>query len=242
MNYDPSDPVFQHPPHCAIGGFINIRPGDTLSGLARRYNSTVQSIVAANPGINPNNLPVGELICIPTPGRTFPGLCPNASTYVIQSGDTFYSLARRFNVSVDTLLAANPGINPDLIRIGQSICVPTLPTPTITCPGPTYTIRMGDTLFSLARTLGFTVQSILATNPGINPNSLKVGQILCLPTGGTVPCPNGTIYRVQEGDTLYGIARRFDVTLDKILRANPGLSTNSIIFQGQPLCIPMREI
>ena len=238
------DPVFQHPAHCEVGGFITIQPGDTLYSLARRYNITVQAIVAANPGINPNDLPVGELICIPSPipGQPFPERCPNGITYTIQSGDTFYSIARRFNVSLDALLAANPGVNPDSLQIGERICVPTLPTPTVTCPGPTYTIRPGDTLFSLARTLGFSVQAILAANPGINPNALQVGQILGLPTGGTVSCPNRTIYQVQPGDTLYGIARRFDITLDSILRANPGLSTNSIIFPGQPLCIPIREI
>lgn len=239
-----NDPEFRRPEHCESGGFITIRTGDTLYSLARRYNITVQAIINVNPGINPNNLPVGELICIPnpTPGQPFPEACPNGTFYTIKPGDTFFSIARRFNVSVDALLNANPGVNPDRLQIGQQICVPTLPTPTITCPGPTYTIRPGDTLFSLARSLGTTVPAILAANPGINPNALAVGQILCLPTGGAVSCPNGTIYRVQAGDTLYEIARRFDVTLDRILRANAGLSTNSVIFPGQLLCIPIREI
>lgn len=238
------DPVFQHPAHCVVGGFITIQPGDTLYSLARLYNTTVQAIINANPGIDPNHLPVGELICIPNPmpGQPFPEPCRNGTPYVIKSGDNFYAIARRFGVSLDALLAANPGINPDHLRIGQQICIPTLPTPTVTCPGPTYTIRPGDTLYSLAKTLGFSVQAILAANPGINPNALAVGQILCLPTGGTIPCPNGTIYRVQPGDTLFGIARRFDVTVERILTANPGLSTNSVIFPGQPLCIPIREI
>ena len=232
--------MIQHPPHCPSGGFQVIRAGDTLSSLARRFNTTVQSILDANPGINPNNLQVGQLVCVPIIMTPPPTPCPN--TYPIQPGDTFYAIARRFNISLDALLAANPGLNPDSLRIGQQICIPTLPTPTITCPGPTYTVRPGDTLFSLARTLGTTVSAILAANPGINPNLLEVGQILCLPTGGAVPCPNGTIYRVQAGDTLFGIARRFGITLDAILRANPGLSTTSVIFPGQPLCIPIREI
>lgn len=74
--------VFEHPPHCESGGFVTIRPGDTLYSIARRYNTTVQAIIAANPGINPNNLPVGELVCVPnpTPGRPFPEPCPNGTT------------------------------------------------------------------------------------------------------------------------------------------------------------------
>lgn len=239
-----NDPEFRRPEHCESGGFITIRPGDTLFNLARRYNTTVQAIINVNPGIDPNTLPVGELICIPnpTPGRPFPEPCPNGTIYLIKPGDTFFAIARRFNVSVDALLAANPTVNPERLQIGQQICVPTLPTPTITCPGPTYTIRPGDTLYSLARSLRTSVSAILAANPGINPNFLEVGQILCLPTGGALSCPNGAIYRVQPGDTLFGIARRFDVTIDRILRANPGLTINSIIFVGQLLCIPIREI
>lgn len=104
-----------------------------------------------------------------------PPHCPSGGFIVIRPGDTLYSIARRFNVSVDALLAANPGVNPDFLQIGQQICVPTLPTPTITCPGPTYTVRRGDTLFSLARILGTSVQAILAANPGINPQFLEVG-------------------------------------------------------------------
>lgn len=238
------DPVFQPPEHCEIGGFIIIQPGDTLYGIAQRYGITVQAIISANPGIDPNNLPVGQRICIPnpTPGRPFPEPCPNGTIYIIRPGDTFFSIARRFNISLDVLLNANPGINPDFLQVGQRICIPTLPTPTITCPGPTYTVRPGDTLYNLARILGTSVEAILAANPGINPTSLQVGQILCLPTGRAVPCPGGTIYRVRPGDTLYGIARSFDVPLERIIRANPGLSTSSIIYPGQPLCIPIREI
>lgn len=235
--------AYQHPAHCVVGGFITIQPGDTLWSLAHRYNTTVQAILANNPGLNPNALPVGELVCIPAPpGQPFPAPCPNASPYVVKPGDTFYAIARQFNLPVEALLRANPDVNPNTLRVGQQICIPTLPTPTITCPGPTYTVRPGDTLYGLAQSRGTTVQAILAANPGINPSALQVGQILCLPTGGTTPCSGGTIYRIQPGDTLYGIAHRFDVTIPGILKANPGLSATSVLHPNQLLCIPIREI
>lgn len=234
---------YPHVPHCVIGGFITIRQGDTLWSLAQRYNTTVQAILTANSGIDLNTLHVGQLVCIPsTPGLPFPEPCVNGTPYFVKSGDTFYSIARRFNVSADALLAANPGVNPDQLQVGQQVCIPTLPTPTITCPGPTYTIRPGDTLYSLAQSRGTTVQAILVANPGVNPNALQVGQILCLPSGGAVSCAGGTIYRIQPGDTLYGISRRFDVTVARILTANPGISTSSVLIPGQLLCVPIREI
>lgn len=86
------------------------------------YNVTVAAIIAANPGIDPNNLRVGQIICIP---GTSPGRCPSGSSeYTIRAGDTYFSLARRFNVSVQAIMDANPGVNPDALQIGQIICIP----------------------------------------------------------------------------------------------------------------------
>jgi LysM repeat protein len=237
---DPEE--YPHVPHCAIGGFVTVNPGDTLWSLARRYNTTVQAILAANPGINLDVLHIGQLVCIPVaPGRPFPAPCANGSPYTVQPGDNFYAIAQRHHISLDALLAANPGVNPDRLQVGQQICIPTAPPPPTTCPGPTYTIRPGDTLYRLAQSHGTTVEAIISANPGINPNALRVGQVLCLPPSG-VSCAGGTVYRVRPGDTLYGIASRFAVTVAGILHANPGLSINSILYPGQAICVPGRGV
>lgn len=117
---------------CPSGSFsYTIRSGDTLFRIAQQYGTTVNAIIAINPGIVPNELFVGQRICVPGQG---PVSCPNGTLYVIQPGDTLNAIARRFNVTTTALIAANPGINPNNLQIGQTICVPTqaltpVPTP-----------------------------------------------------------------------------------------------------------------
>ena len=74
--------------------------------LARRFNTTVDAIMMANRP-DPMNLQVGRIICIPTASQ--PGQCPGGFLYQIVAGDTYFSLARRFNTTVEALIAANPG-------------------------------------------------------------------------------------------------------------------------------------
>lgn len=156
--------------------------GDTLYSIAIRYNTTVNAIIAANPGINPNALQIGQTICVPSVAP--PHTCPTGfTTYTIVAGDTLYNIAIRYNTSVDELLRANPGINPNALYIGQVICVPTVTPPPTTCPTgfTTYTIKSGDTLYSLAIRYNTTVNILLQANPGINPDNLQIGQVICVP-------------------------------------------------------------
>ena len=169
---------------CPQGSFLyTIRPGDTLYVLAQRYNTTVEAIMKLNPGIDPNRLQIGQRICIPEPGVPPLPPCTNGFYYTIAAGDTLYLLAQKFNVTVNAIIAANPGIDPNNLRIGQTICIPRPVTPTPPCPnGFYYSVRAGDTIYFIAQRYNVSVQSIINANPGINPNNLQIGQILCIPT------------------------------------------------------------
>jgi LysM repeat protein len=224
---------------CPGGTLYTIRAGDTLYGLAQRFNTTVDAISRANPGIDPNNLQIGRTICIPVaPG---PGPCPGGFAYIIKSGDTFFSIARRYGISVEMLTAANPGVDPNILRVGQQICVPvTAPQPG-PCPGRLYTVQPGDTFYRIARQFGYTLDALLAANPGVNPDTLQVGQTLCLPPspgGGPLPCPAGSIYVIKAGDTLYSIAQRRGISLNALLAANPQITDVTSLQIGEPICIP----
>jgi LysM repeat protein len=231
----PVNPV----PSCPGGTVYTIRPGDSLYSLAPRFNTTVNAILAANPGINPTSLQLGQQICIPV--TPVPTTCPGGFFHTVVIGDTFYSIAKGAGIAVAALQAANPGIDPNRLQIGQQICVPATAPPSMPCPGTPYAIQSGDTFIGLARRFGYTLDALLAANPGINPQSLQVGQVICLPPspgGGPFPCYGGSIYMVQPGDTFYGIARRFGVPLSRLIAANPDVVNPDQIQVGTPICIP----
>lgn len=127
--------------------------------------------------------------------------CPGGTVYVIRSGDTFFSLAQRFGTTVEAIMTANPGVNPNALQVGQEICIPVAP-PAPTCPPGafSYTIRAGDTLFSLARRYNTTVSAIIRLNPGIDPNNLRVGQIICIPRVEPIPVPRPRVIVLNPTD------------------------------------------
>ena len=226
--------------NCPLGSVpYIIRAGDTLYRIAQGNNTTVEAIIRINPGINPNNLQIGQIICVPTVSPPVPS-CPGGFYYTIRAGDTFFRIAQQYNITVDALMRANPGVDPNRLQIGQVICIPTAAPPTPSCPGGfLYTIRAGDTLYLIAQRYNVTVQELIAANPGIDPNRLQIGQQICIPRAQVPACPGGFYYTIRSGDTLYLIAQRYNVTVQDLIRANPGIDPNRLQI-GQQICIPRR--
>lgn len=100
--------------------------------------------------VNPNNLIIGQPICIPKQ-LIYPS-CPEGNYYTIKAGDTLYSLAKFYNVSLDDLLEANPEIDPDRLFVGKIICMP-LAVPPVTCPQGQmqYEIKPGDIFYGISQ-------------------------------------------------------------------------------------------
>jgi len=152
-----------------------------------------------------------------------------ATTYTVQAGDTLFSIARRFGLTVEELMALN-NLTSTNLQIGQVLIVSReITTPT---PPPTntqvYTVQAGDTLFSIARRFGMTVEELMSLN-NLTSTSLQIGQQLLVRSSNT------QIYTVQAGDTLFSIARRFNMTVAELMSLNNLTSTNLQI--GQQLLV-----
>lgn len=144
----PSPTIPPSPPSCpSPAGWIPlvIQTGQTLEALARAYNISPEALMQANCLLTPTLIP-GTVLYVP-PGFTATSLaCSGAPAgwipYVVQPGDTLYSLAKYYGVSVAQLQQANCLDGSTLIRAGQTIYVPNMPTRTpyvtitVTSPSP----------------------------------------------------------------------------------------------------------
>lgn len=117
-----------------------VQPGDTLWGISRRFNTTVDALVRANNIPNPNLIYVGQVLQVPdgTGPTPVPPQPPQQTTYVVKFGDTLSQIARTFNTTVAALVQANNIANPNLIYVGQVLIIPGAPPPVVP-PGPTPT-------------------------------------------------------------------------------------------------------
>ena len=195
-----------------------VKKGDTLYSIARDKGTTVDEIKALN-NINSNTLTIGKLLKLPSP--TLP-----ESTYEVQRGDTLYSIAAKYGLTVEELKESN-NLDTNILSIGQLLNIPTKEE---VASNNTYTVKKGDSLYSIAREFNTTVDEIKRINNLIS-NLLSIGQELKLPTNQSLE----TTYTVQKGDSLYSIARKFDTTVD-ILKDLNNLASN-LLKIGQILIV-----
>ena len=130
------------------------------------------------------------------PGLLAPPLAqaPIASAgaeHVIASGESFWTIGKKYGVSAKSIEGANPNVIPTRMKIGQKIIIPPkpiaepTPAPAVVDDGSTYVVKSGDTLGHIALRHGVKVNELKAANPNIIPTRMKIGQQLKMPTGAT---------------------------------------------------------
>jgi LysM repeat protein len=167
------------------------------------------------------------------------------TVHVVQTGENVSSIALRYGTTVEAIAQANGLFDPDSIQIGQRLVIPSPGSvaaigPAMTAGG-TYVVQSGDTLGGIAFRYGLGPWALLQANGLRGPHELVLGQNLVIPAAdGSLPETDpevAEIYVVQQGDTLRGIAERFETSSFAIASTN-GMPDRAHLRVGQVLHLP----
>ena len=197
-----------------------VKRGDTLYSISNKYNISVDELKRINNLID-NNLSIGQIIKLKSTDNNNP-------IYVVQKGDTLYSIARNNNVSIDDLIRINNLNNPNLY-IGQELYIPSKEESS-TSEYEIYTVKKGDSLWKISKEYDITIPKLTELNNLTNYN-LQINQKLLVPKKDK----RENTYIVQSGDSLWSIAKKYNLTVDELKEKNN--LTSNLLSIGQELII-----
>ena len=201
-----------------------VKAGDSLWSIAKKYNLTVDQLKTIN-NLTNNTLKVGQVLKIAEENLNNDSF-DNKNTYIVKPGDTLYSVANQYNLTVDELINYN-NLASNLLSLGQVLKIPDKVENIIEIPSEEtiYIVKRGDSLYSIGKQYGISAQEIMNYN-NLKTNLLSINQQLKIPQKS---------YTVKPGDTLYQIAKSYNIDVND-LKAKNNLISDSISI-GQILKI-----
>ena len=207
-----------------------VKRGDTLYSIAGDNNISVAELKKIN-NITNNTIYIGQELYLKNkileeePNE-------NDDIYVVKKGDTLYSISKKLNISINTLKALNK-LNTNEIYVGQQLI---LCNDKNTEEYDVYTVKKGDSLWSISKKYDISVKELIELN-NLNNLTLQINQKLEVPKTIIVePEENDTeIYIVEKNDTLWSISRKFNISVNELKELNN--LTNNLLSIGQELKI-----
>ena len=214
------------PPEDLITNTYVVQKGDTLYSIANKLGTTVSELKKEN-NLTSNTLQIGEVLRIPTKEIYE----EEENIYIVKKGDSLYSIANKYNTTVDELKRIN-NLTSNILSIGQVLKLPNDKANNVEKEENTisYTVKKGDSLYSIARKYDTTIDRIKDLN-NLTTNLLSIGQVLLIPTDTNLE----TTYTVKKGDSLYSIAKKYNTTVDRLKQLNN--LTSNLLSIGQILIV-----
>lgn len=219
-----------------------VQKGDSLWSIANANNTTVDEIANLN-DLGDNTIYVGQVLQIPNSNNNEVISPDTKTTYIVQKGDTLYSISLKYGTTPSAIIREN-NIKNNILTVGQTLNIPS----DIESTGndsdinfsdtysDTYVVQRGDSLWSIANSYNVPVNDLKNANDLIN-DILTVGQVLVIPKNANNNINgNSSLYIVQKGDNLWSIADRFKVSINAIRMMNN--LTSDVLSIGQTLIIP----
>lgn len=165
---------------------VTVSPGQSLTGIAAQYGTTVAALAAANGISDPNLIVAGSVLQVPQ----------SPVSVTVEPGDTLSAIAETYGATYLSLASANGLADPNQIYPGEVLTVPAGHGPGAGAglAPVSVVVAPGDTLTAIAAAYGTSVAALTAANGISNPNAVAVGQTLEVPaavTGAAAPASAG---------------------------------------------------
>lgn len=172
--------------------------------------------------------------------RAFTQTTDKYFTHEVKAGETLYSISTMYGVPVSSIKDLNPEISESIIT-GQSIKIPKKNGGSAIH----HIIQPGETLYRLTKTYNVSADAICEANPGLNADNFRAGTAIIIPASTPENAPAQEkvpecrqMYMVEKKETIYSISKKFNITEEELLAANPQIKSNKKIKKGEYICIP----
>lgn len=172
--------------------------------------------------------------------------------HTVEKGQSLYSIASMYGVSQAEIVRLNPGSD-EKIYVGGTLRIPNTGGATF------HTISPGETLYRLTQMYGTTAKAICDANPGLSADNFRIGQVILIPASGrktenmeknpSSETPQNVIqspvesrcremHKVKRRETVFSISRKYDISEEQLIAANPEIKNKEKLKRGTLLCIP----
>lgn len=252
-------------PTTVLGGqsfyYYEIQAGESIYDIASKLGVTKDEIIRNNPAAA-DGIEAGTKLYFPAPAVTT-SASEQGQTHTVAQGETLYGLAKRYGVTVDELVAANPGVD-NGIKVGQLLNIPTSTTTTgkasqqvVNAFSNSYSNALetrsqnseaiyhqivdGENIYTLAKQYNSSIESILIANPGLRPEEYLPGAQVKLYSNSALPFRYSRVGRrnvqheVKRGETYASLARSTGISEDELRAANPDMKR---LKKGKTIIVP----
>ncbi len=238
------DAVYYARPHSR---YHTVKKGETLSGIAQTYGTTVSTLAKLNGLSSRSTLHAGKKLKIPSEARPLPEPADTPAFHRVRRGETLSGIAEKYGTTVAGLRRLNNLSKRSVLRAGAKLKLketagqPHSPQRDADT-GTRYTffhrVKGGETLSGIAEKYGIRLAALCRLNNISRNSTLRVGQKLKVPesTGGRTAV-SYAYHTVRRGETLSGIAEKYGIRLAALCRLN-NISRNSTLRVGQKLKVP----
>ena len=211
---------YKSPSEDIVLDYYTVEKGDTLYSISRRFNIPIDDLIRIN-NLTSDILNIGQKLYFSEKNNA------DETIYIVQKGDTLYSISRKFNIGVDEIKRIINLSNNDLF-IGQELIIVEKDIPVDIGDYDIYEVVKGDSLWAISKKYDIKVDDLIDINNLSNLN-IKVGDKLLVPKKNI----DKDIYVVQRGDTLWNISNKLGITVNELKEINN--LTSNLLSIGQTL-------